>query len=151
MIIAAVKDAHRYLSKNEKMQKAFDFLKENDLESLKVGKHLIDGNDVFALVQEYNTKEEEKCRFESHKRYIDIQVLVKGTEKMKWLHLESLELIEDDFEKSDKAFYKEKTSGNEFTVHAGEFVIFYPEDGHKACIYEDKSSFVKKIVLKVSL
>jgi biofilm protein TabA len=41
--------------------------------------------------------------------------------------------------------------GNDFIVHEGQFVIFYPEDGHKACISVDEPCLVKKIVLKVSV
>lgn len=151
MIISDLKDFKRFCHGNERMQKAFEFLMEADLKSLEVGKHLIEGEDIFALVQEYNTKESELCRFESHERYVDIQFIVTGVEKMSWLPIEKLTLVENDLAKSDKALYKDTSVGNNFIVNEGEFVIFYPEDGHKACISVDKPCLVKKIVLKVAL
>lgn len=150
MIIADLKDYQRYCN-NDKMQRAFQFIKQTNLQSLEVGKHLIDGEDIFALVQSYTTKEPNLCRFESHERYIDIQFIVSGVEKMSWLPIDKLSLAENDLAKSDKALYKDSTIGNDFIVHEGQFVIFYPEDGHKACIAVDEPTLVKKIVLKVTL
>lgn len=151
MIIADLKDFNRYCNGNDKIQKAFKFIQKINLQELAVGKHLIDGEDVFVLVQEYLTKKPELCRFESHERYIDIQFIVSGSEKMSWLPIDELTLVENDLAKTDKALYKDSSAGNDFIVNKGQFVIFYPEDGHKACIAIDQSYFVKKLVLKVSL
>jgi biofilm protein TabA len=151
MIISDLKDFKRYCSKNDRMQRAFKFLQETNLENLEVGKHLIDGENIFALVQSYTTKEPSLCRFESHERYIDIQFIVSGTEKMSWTPIDKLILAENDLEKSDKALYKDSSMGNEFIINEGQFVVFYPEDGHKACIKVEEQCLVKKIVLKVSL
>ncbi|MCM8711690.1 YhcH/YjgK/YiaL family protein [Clostridium sp. SYSU_GA19001] len=150
MIIAALKDAERYCY-NDKMQRAFKFLKETDLQSLEIGRYSIEGDDIFALVQAYNTRKEEECRFESHQRYMDIQFIIEGVEKMSCIHVDRLVLTENDLIKGDKAFYKADCVGSELIVHKGDFVIFYPEDGHKACIAVDEPCFVKKVVLKVSL
>jgi YhcH/YjgK/YiaL family protein len=150
MILADLKDFKRYCHENEKMQKAFNFIQETDLQALELGKYLIDGDDIFALVQSYTTKEDALCRFESHKRYIDIQFIIDGVEKMSWLPVDKLTLTEDDLAKSDKILYK-NTIGNDFIVNEGQFVVFYPEDGHKACITVNEPCLVKKIVLKVCL
>lgn len=151
MIIADLKDFNRYSNGNDKIQRAFQFIQETNLQVLEVGKHLIDGEDIFVLVQEYVTKEPELCRFESHERYIDIQFIVSGAEKMSWLPIDKLTLAENDLAKTDKALYKDSSAGNNFIVKEGQFVIFYPEDGHKACIAVDEPCLVKKLVLKVSL
>ncbi|OOM78882.1 YhcH/YjgK/YiaL family protein [Clostridium sp. BL-8] len=150
MIIADLKDFKHYYKESDKMGRAFKFLQENDLQALETGKHLIEGEDIFALVQVYTTKESGLCRFESHKRYIDIQFIVSGIEKMSYLPIHKLILAEDDLIKSDKALYK-NASGNDLIVNEGQFVVFYPEDGHKACIAIDDPCQVKKIVLKVAL
>jgi biofilm protein TabA len=151
MIIADLKDFKRYCFENDKMQRAFKFLQETNLEDLVVGKHLIDGENIFALVQSYITKEPSLCLFESHERYIDIQFIVSGIEKISWIPIDKLVVAEDDLIKSDKLLYKDNSIGNEFIVHEGQFVVFYPEDGHKACVTVDETCLVKKIVLKVSL
>lgn len=151
MVIADLKDFNRYCNGNDKIQRAFKYIQETNLQALEAGKHLIDGEDVFVLVQEYVTKEPKLCRFESHERYIDIQFIVSGTEKMSWLPIDKLTLAENDLAKTDKALYKDSSAGNNFIVKEGQFVIFYPEDGHKACITADEPCLVKKLVLKVSL
>lgn len=151
MIVANLKDFKRYCYKNDKMERAFKFLQETNLEDLEIGKHLIDGDNIFALVQSYSTRESNLCRFESHERYIDIQFIVSGIEKMSWIPIDKLVVAEDDLSKSDKLLYSDSSIGNEFIVHQGQFVVFYPEDGHKACIKVDESNLVKKIVLKVRI
>lgn len=151
MIISDLKDFKRYCYQNDKMQRAFNFLQEINLENLEVGKHLIDGENIFALVQSYTTKETSLCRFESHERYVDIQFIVSGVEKMSWIPVDKLTLAENELAKNDKALYKDSSIGNDFIINEGQFVIFYPEDGHKACIKVEEPCLVKKIVLKVSL
>lgn len=151
MIIADLKDFKYYCKDNDKIERAFKFLLETNLEELETGKHLIEGEDIFALVQVYSTKDRNLCRFESHKRYIDIQFIVSGIEKMSCVPTHKLTLAEDDLIKNDKALYKDSSQGNDFVVNEGQFVVFYPEDGHKACIEADYSCQVKKIVLKVVL
>ncbi|OBR91911.1 toxin-antitoxin biofilm protein TabA [Clostridium ragsdalei P11] len=151
MIIGEVKNVKRYFDKDEGINKAFEFLKDIDLDNLEIGKHLIDGDKVFALVQSYDTRAESECKFESHKRYIDIQVILDGIEKIEWSPIDKLNLVEDDFSKNDKAFYKENSTSSELILHSGNFVVFYPEDGHRACIQVNTPSHVKKVVLKVEL
>lgn len=151
MIVSNLKNASRYFNNDKKVKKAFGFLEKNDLGNLQVGKYKIDGDDIFALVQSYDTKSKDKCKFESHKKYIDIQVILNGTEKMTWAPIDKLTLIRNDFSENDKAFYKEGSTSSDFVVSSNDFVVFYPEDGHRACIQVDSPCHVKKIVLKVSL
>jgi YhcH/YjgK/YiaL family protein len=151
MIISELKDFKYYCNGNKKMERAFKFLCETDLKNLETGKHLIEAEEIFALVQVYTTKELGLCRFESHKRYIDIQFIVSGVEKMSYYPTHKLILAENDLIKNDKALYKDESLANDFIVNEGQFVVFYPEDGHKACISVNHSCQVKKIVVKVAL
>ena len=73
----------RQISKNkERWEKALLFLKTTDLEKINIGRHELDGNNLFVLVDEYITREEKETQFEAHKKYADIQYLVFGQEKI---------------------------------------------------------------------
>ncbi len=50
-------------------------------ENTPTGRYEIDENS-YANIEEYNTKPIENCRFEAHKKYIDIQLLLKGEERL---------------------------------------------------------------------
>ena len=110
----------------------------------------IDGDGYYVMLQEYNTKPENEGRWETHKRYIDIQYIVSGAEMTKYTNLLNLEeLIESD-EKRDFYFYRNAVYEDSMIVRDGEFVIFFPEDGHKPSLHVDEELMeVKKVVVKV--
>jgi hypothetical protein len=75
------KELARQISKNkERWEIALLFLKTTDLEKINIGRHELDGNKLFVLVDEYITREEKETQFEAHKKYADIQYLVFGQE-----------------------------------------------------------------------
>ena len=80
MLTTTLKLADKYDYLSEKFAKAYHFLRTEDLEALPVGITQIDGNEVFANVQEYTTMPWDECAFEAHDRYFDIQYVVYGRE-----------------------------------------------------------------------
>ena len=84
MIIAHFEDLHRYDSLNPLFKKAFDWILNTDFSKLEVGRVEIQGKDLFANVQEYETRSVEESFFEAHRNYIDIQLLASGNEKIGW-------------------------------------------------------------------
>ena len=61
-------------------EKTFEFIKNNDLLNLPIGKHPVDGDNVFATISEYETQEPAERKWESHKKRIDIQIILSGKE-----------------------------------------------------------------------
>lgn len=120
------------------------FLKELEAEGR------IDGDGYYVMLQEYNTKPENEGRWETHKRYIDIQYIVSGAEVAKYTNSSNLdEMIESD-EERDFYFYRNAVCEDSMTVRNGEFVIFFPEDGHKPSLHVDGGLMeVRKMVVKV--
>lgn len=148
MILDKIENYKLYANINNRINKAFEYLINNNFEQIKPGKYTIDGDNIFALVQEYDTKEKEDGKLEGHYKYIDIQYLIKGSEQMGVTSLTNQMLIIKDIEK-DYAFYDGDCSY--IKVNEGMFTVFFPEDLHKPCIKLDKTSKVKKVVVKVSL
>ncbi len=110
----------------------------------------IDGDGYYVMLQEYNTKPENEGRWETHKRYIDIQYIVSGMEMTKYTNLLNLEEIIESDEERDFYFYRNAVREDSMVVRSGEFVIFFPEDGHKPSLHVDGELVeVKKMVVKV--
>lgn len=148
MIIDKIDNSGLYAHLSDSLSKAFAFLHETDLATLAPGKHEIDGDEVFALILEYETKEQAACKLESHFRYIDLQYIITGTEYMGLCPLTGQKPVVEN-RKDDYAFYESEVSLMRF--EPGMFAIFFPEDLHMTSIQIDAPSALKKVVVKVKL
>lgn len=105
-----------------------------------------------AIVSEYETKVKNEVGFESHRKNIDIQYLLKGEERIACYPVEKLTVTEPYSEENDVAFYTaEGIKAQEMTIGNGYFAIFYPQDGHMPQLCVEKPMSVKKIVVKVEV
>lgn len=157
MIATDVKHIVRYMGLGGNLDAAIDWIAAGGWEKLPEGKLEIAGDRVYAIVQRYNSKAIENCRFETHRNYIDIQMLVSGAELMEVRPAEGLKVTEPY--KPDVEFYANPASANpaaesshEILLTAGAAAILFPEDAHRPCIAVDgKPEAVHKIVLKVAI
>lgn len=108
---------------------------------------------VKAIVSEYETKAANKYGFEAHKRFIDIQCLLSGEEKVLFSPIERLKETKPYSEEIDAAFYSADINHQPSYIGLlpGYFAIFFPKDGHMPQLYVDKPRIVKKIVVKVEV
>lgn len=149
MIIDKLSNSNLYSGLGERINKAFDYLKKTDFSKTGLGKYEIDGGNIFALVNEYNTKNENEGKLEAHKKYIDVQFVAKGSELMGYAPLENQKVIDEYNEQNDITFFAGDKS---FTkVDEGMFAIFFPTDVHLPGIKFDEKSYVKKVVIKVKV
>jgi YhcH/YjgK/YiaL family protein len=140
--------ARQYHINKTYWDKAFAFLKEHDLKTLAKGKYPIDGDNVFASVTEDPTKDFDKTGWESHRKYIDLQCVIIGEEKMgKWPVSKATSVIKPYDESKDVANYT--APGKFYIIPAGTFIIFFPTDAHRPNITPGGNKVVKKIVIKV--
>ncbi len=147
MIIDSLDNVKHYRSLSERLKKAFEFLEETDFEQIEPGKYNVDGDEIFAIVSEYNTKEKPDARPEAHERYIDIQYVVKGKEYMGYALLEDQEPSVPYNPEKDVVFYHADVDYT--TVSEGMFAVFFPTDVHAPGAMIEKSEPVKKVVVKV--
>ena len=144
MIKDAVKYSALYEGVNPGFPAAFAFLKEALTSPKEVGRYELSGG-VFALVQSYDSKPEANCKIEAHKKYIDIQCVLKGKELFGVSDVSTQTLYEDKFDEKDVAFYHGEV--DLLTLTDGDFVIVFPEDAHRP--QQGDGSHVEKVVVKV--
>lgn len=145
--IDKVQFAQQYHLNKKYWDEAFAYLKNTDLKTLGTGRYVIDGDNVYATVQEAPTKDYDKTTFESHRKYIDLQFVLTGEEKMGKAPVGSLTVSKPYNETTDLANYT--GDGKIYTVPAGTFILFFPSDGHRPNITPGGNKVVKKIVVKV--
>jgi YhcH/YjgK/YiaL family protein len=148
MVIDKIENYRLYSKLTKRLAKGFEFITNTDLASLESGKYQIDNDDVFAIVQEYDTKEEQDCVLEGHHKYIDIQYVIQGVELMGFTPLTDQVVVEENLEK-DYTFYQGETSM--LRVEEGMFTLFFPEDLHRPGVKAGQISKVKKVVVKVKI
>jgi YhcH/YjgK/YiaL family protein len=132
----------------QRWNKAFSFLAKKDLASTETGTHEVDGENAYAIVSEYNTKNPEDADFESHKKYTDVQFIISGAEHIGLTDLSSTSPKIPYNEEKDIAFYN--AENRELLVaEPGTFFIFFPDDAHRPGMKIDENLPVKKVVIKV--
>ena len=121
-------------------------------EKFETGKYEIDGEEIYAFVQNYDTKLKENSVFEGHKNYIDIQYIIEGCEMLGVMDI-SKAVIKNEYDpRNDAAFYKESEIASCCVAQQGDFCIFYPHDVHSPGVaFNNLPSNVKKIVVKVHI
>ncbi|HAN00170.1 MAG TPA: YhcH/YjgK/YiaL family protein [Marinilabiliales bacterium] len=149
MILDHVKNIERYRTLSANLAKAIDFITANDLARFVAGKHLIDGEQVFLLMNEYETKPEADCKTETHRKYIDIQLMLSGAEKVGYAFLENQKVVEGYNVEKDYTFYEAEL--DYFILKPQWFAIFFPTDMHCPSIKAEQPGFVCKAVVKVKV
>ena len=113
------------------LDQAIDFLYEHRKDSFELGRYDIDGDKVFLVVQENTLNKDENDRFEHHRRYADLHLLVEGHEFSSYGSRILDEAIPFD-EASDIGF-----------VHCEKF---YPPNG-----YSGQEEIVRKYLFKIAI
>lgn len=102
----------------------------------------------FFLLQSGFTKKMEEGLFEAHRRYIDVQIVLEGSEEVAWADVSALEKNGPYQRETDKAMYHGKEDIT-LMVRAGMCYIAFPQDAHKAARHTEQERFYKKIVMKL--
>jgi biofilm protein TabA len=132
-----------------RLARALDYLRANDLRSVPLGRHDLDGDRLFALVQEYTTRAADQCVWEAHRKYIDVQFVALGVERIGYASIAQMREREAYDPTRDVAFFE--PGGELVTIRAGMFAIFGPEDVHSPCHAAGEPGLVRKVVVKVAV
>jgi len=147
MIYDLIENAHLYYKLGDKFEKALKFLNDTDFDSVEPGRIDIDGDNIFALVQEYNTKDPEEGKWEAHRKYIDIQFVHSGGEDFGFVNVDYLESAGEYNAENDVEFFN--GDGDFLQIHDDEFIILFPQDAHMPGLSIEDSEKIKKVVIKV--
>lgn len=138
-----------YFKNRERWDKAFDFLKKSDLQNMEAKRYDIDGDALYATVSEYITKNEEDVKFEAHRKYIDIQCVIKGSEQMSITPLSLKKDIITEYDPSKDVEFMTVGQFSSYEATPGKFFIFFPSDIHRPSVKIGENLSVRKIVVKV--
>ncbi len=149
MVIDLLKRAPLYAGLSPRLRIGLEWLQQTDLAALADGRYPIDGEAVYAIVQRYRTRGPESCRWEAHRRFIDIQYVETGREQIGWAPVETLQPDTPHDAERDLAFFTGQ--GVTLPVPAGTFLILHPSDAHRPCMAAGAPADVLKVVVKVQV
>ncbi|WP_312951475.1 YhcH/YjgK/YiaL family protein [Superficieibacter sp.] len=134
------------------IEKALDFLRSTDFKQLEPGVVEIDGKTVFAQILDLTTREVQENRPETHRRYLDIQFLAWGEEKIGIaIDTGNNEISESLLEQRDIIFYEYSENESFIEMVPGSYAIFFPQDVHRPACNKYTATPIRKIVVKVAI
>lgn len=147
MIIDKIENACFYYGLGDRIERGLKYLEKTDLSEVENGKYEIEGENLFFSVQDYQSKPLVEAKFEAHKKYIDIQFIIKGQERLGYGNIEDFSPVGGYDEEKDIVFLKGE--GDFALGKEGYFLIFTPQDAHMPSVCIDEPQYVKKAVVKV--
>ncbi|MBA2481626.1 MAG: YhcH/YjgK/YiaL family protein [Planctomycetes bacterium] len=152
MILDTLANAARYAHLHPLFAQAFAWCGRDEARTCADGRYPLCGEDLFVIVESGVTRAAEDKRFESHRRYIDIQVNLAGSEIMEWMPMRDLAPSDDFAPDGDIRFYHQPPGvPTRLLVRPQEFAIFWPADAHKPCCHPAGSEVrYRKLVFKVA-
>ena len=149
MILDSLKNKEQYVALHPRFKQVFDFIDNTDVAALECGRHDIDGDNIFVMVQELDLREVSAARLELHRKYIDIQLLLSGpNEIFGWSEKKDCLTAETEFDEQKDIQLFTDIPQCFYSVGEGQFSILFPEDGHAPMLGE---GHVKKCIFKVAL
>lgn len=148
MILDLLANADRYAASHPLFARAFAFLRETDLDALAPGRYPIAGDALFAIVEEANGRSRADAKLECHRRYIDIQLVLRGMDEMGWKPVRNChEPVAAYSDKRDIQFFNDAPA-SWIATPPGAFCVFFPEDAHAPLV---GTGSIRKLVLKIAV
>src|SRR4051812_48763738 len=85
---------------------------------------------AFVVEQVYESKLRADGFFESHRKYIDVQVVFEGEELMEVADIAQMSVRQPYHAERDVIIYDDNTSASMLRVYPGQAAIFFPADVH---------------------
>lgn len=148
MIFDDLKNAARYHALHPGFRHGFEFLSQSGLAQLDGGRHELDGDRLFALVNRDPGRGHEGARLEAHRKYIDIQFLVDGCEEIGWRPTPECRQITEAYDDARDLMFFGDAPQSWINLPVGKFMVFFPEDAHAPLASRGDNL---KVVVKVAV
>lgn len=146
MIVGSLKNTKRVESISPLFQKAFEYIKANDLLNAELGTIKLEGDDLFVNNVLLEGKEVADAALEAHEEYADIHVVLEGKESIGWKAVEDVCNISVPYNKEKDLIFYSDAADSFATILPGQFCIVFPEDVHAPAI---SKAAIRKLIVKV--
>jgi biofilm protein TabA len=154
MILDTLAHADRYRALHPLFADAFAFLLGTDLAALEPGRHAIDGERLFAIVEACAGRTRSEAKLECHRRYIDIQLVLEGVDEMGWKPLGECVDPATDYDAARDIRFFNDAPASWIATPPGAFCLFFPDDAHAPLVSTPEGTstgMIRKVVVKIAV
>lgn len=142
------------ISDDRNFKVAFEWIRSEIWKTLEVGTYQLDGKNVYAMIQSYESKPREKGLFEKHIMYADVQMVISGQEMM-YTTQDNLLIGQSEKGYDDSGdiifFSHYHPKANSIVMDPGLVCVLYPDDAHIPCVAVEEPKPIRKLVVKVAV
>ena len=149
MIVARNETAPAYLGIHPNLDEALRRITPEFLSSLGSDRVDIIPGEVWCTKFTYQTISDEESFFEAHEKFLDIHLMLSGSERVEIASPKGLTQFDSQPEND---FYAYRGQGTHKLVLApGDFLVVWPDDAHKIKMMLERPETVTKAVFKVKI
>jgi biofilm protein TabA len=148
MIFSTLSQSDRYAALHPLLPRAFDYIRNTNLHQLAPGIYPIIEGQLFAIVEHLQGRTREAAKLECHRRYIDIQLVLDGTDEMGWKPLADCHDPVDEYSTERDIRFFNDAPDTWIATPADCFCIFFPEDAHAPLV---SSGPIRKVIFKIAV
>ncbi len=148
MILDTLVQADRYLALHPLFARAFDFLRNTDWMSLPPGKHPVQDEQIFTIVEACQGRTRAEAKLECHRRYIDIQLVLEGIDEMGWKPVATCTDPVTDYDAAHDIHFFNDAPSSWIATPPGAFCLFFPDDAHAPLV---SGGTIRKVVMKIAV
>jgi len=148
MILDTLSQTDRYFKLHPLFARAFAFLRSPDLDMLAPGRHAIQGEQLFAIVEACPGRTRVEAKLECHRRYIDIQLVLEGVDEMGWKPVAACVDPATDYDAARDIRFFNDAPTSWLATPPGAFCLFFPDDAHAPLV---STGFIRKVVVKIAV
>ena len=149
MIFGNINNLEEFPFLEEQVKECFEYAKEHNLASFENGSHEIDGERLFVNIVEYTTTAAKERFWEAHRKYLDVHVMLHGTEQIDLNFIQNMDVKE--FVEKDDFLPMDGEKNSSVVLRDGDFLICYPSDGHRTAVAVEEPEKIKKAIFKVRI
>lgn len=149
MIYGNIHNLDEYNFLSAQIKQCFDYAKNHELRCNETGKYLIDEETLFVNIVEYKTQKVEERFWEAHKEYLDLHLMLEGEEQIDLNFIDNMKQL--DFQPEKDFLPLEGDPNSHVILRSGDFLICYPNDGHRTAVMVEQSRDIKKAIFKIKI
>lgn len=149
MVYGNVRDLKEYGFLEAAVKECFAYAESHDLEAFEKGSHPIDGERLYVNIVEYTTTTPDNRFWEAHKQYLDVHLMLRGTEQIDLNLIQNMEL--KDYVEAEDFLPMDGEKKASVILTPGDFLICYPSDGHRTAVAAGAPEQIKKAIFKVRI
>ena len=149
MVFGNIRDLKDYGYLEAEVLKCFEYGKNHDLLCYEKRSHEIDGDNLFVNIVEYETTAPENRFWESHRKYLDLHLMLKGPEQIDVNFIDNME--QKEFVDEDDFLPLEGEPNSHVVLTEGDFLLCYPKDAHRTAVQVNTPAAIKKAIFKIKI